>query len=157
MGNKKTVLEEVVDHVVTQDTLDLNPELVEQGIKVGDTIQYPANPEAAQISNEIIEELKLENESLKAQLADQDDEIEKLHIEIREAKEVAQEALQTYNAAAVQVLNQFEAEVNGNKVKVNFGVYHNGAYHTPADLVDNPDVVAHLIRIGSGSITILED
>jgi len=34
--------EDLVDHVVTQETLDLNPDLVERGVKVGDTIKYPA-------------------------------------------------------------------------------------------------------------------
>ena len=32
---------ETVDHEVTQEDLDANPELVEEGVKVGDIIQYP--------------------------------------------------------------------------------------------------------------------
>lgn len=32
---------EMQDHVVTQEDLDGNPELVEQGVSVGDTIQLP--------------------------------------------------------------------------------------------------------------------
>jgi len=33
--------EELIDHVVTQEDLDLNPELAEEGTKVGDVIQIP--------------------------------------------------------------------------------------------------------------------
>ena len=33
--------DELVDHVVTQDDLDLNPEWVEQGVEVGETIEIP--------------------------------------------------------------------------------------------------------------------
>lgn len=36
---------ELVDHVITQEDLDNNPDLVEQGVKVGDTIQLPAEVE----------------------------------------------------------------------------------------------------------------
>ena len=32
-----------VDHVVTQEDLDTNPDLVTQGVSVGDTIQVPAD------------------------------------------------------------------------------------------------------------------
>jgi len=53
MSKKKTVSkkdealfdEELVDHVVTQEDLDLNPELEEEGTKVGDTIQVPKEEE----------------------------------------------------------------------------------------------------------------
>jgi len=49
MSKKKTVSkkdealfdDELVDHVVTQEDLDLNPELAEEGTKVGDVIQIP--------------------------------------------------------------------------------------------------------------------
>lgn len=36
---------ETYDHVVTEDDLTNNPELIEQGIKVGDTIQVPKTKE----------------------------------------------------------------------------------------------------------------
>lgn len=37
----KTVEEEMMDHVVTEDDLEANPELAEKGVKVGDTIKIP--------------------------------------------------------------------------------------------------------------------
>jgi hypothetical protein len=40
----KPAVPEFIDHVVEQVDLDNNAELVEQGVKVGDTIQIP-NPE----------------------------------------------------------------------------------------------------------------
>lgn len=172
----------MVDHVVTQDTLDLNPELVAQGVKLGETIEYPAKPDAAQTSEDIIAELQAENESLRVQLSEvgndytaivadikaeneslqeqitaQDSEIESLHIQLKEAQEIAQDALQGYNTTAVQVANNLETEVDGKKVQVNFGVHHNGTHYTAADLVENPEVVAELLAIGSGSITLLEN
>lgn len=36
---------ETIDHVLTQEDLDANPELVEQGLEVGDMIQLPADAE----------------------------------------------------------------------------------------------------------------
>lgn len=41
--------EELVEHVITQEDLDNNPQFVEEGIKVGDVIQRPAVPEEAEI------------------------------------------------------------------------------------------------------------
>lgn len=37
--------EELVDHVVTKEDLENNPELVKEGIKVGETIQIPKEDE----------------------------------------------------------------------------------------------------------------
>ena len=47
------------DHIVTQEDLDNNPQLVEDGVKVGDTIQVPTN-------NEIAEDGALGSESINA-------------------------------------------------------------------------------------------
>jgi hypothetical protein len=168
MGKKKETAPALVDHVVTEDTLELNPELVEQGVKVGDTVQYLAKPDAAQSNDDIIAELKAENAALKTQLthaaekytttiSDLDDEVVMLSVQLKEAHEIAQDALNGYNTAAAQVANNNETEVDGQKVKVNFGVHHDGIDYSAADLVDNPEVVSHLIAIGSGSITLLEN
>ena len=45
---KKAVVktEELEEVLVTQEMLDSNPELAEQGVAVGDTIQLPAEDEA---------------------------------------------------------------------------------------------------------------
>jgi hypothetical protein len=111
---------------------------------------------------------KAENETLQVHLdavakdygiiiQDKTTEIDKLQTELKEAQEIAQDALQGYNSAAVQVPNSLVTEVEGQRVQVNFGVQFNGKDYTAADLVESPDVVAELIAIGSGSITILED
>jgi hypothetical protein len=40
---------ETIPHVVTQEDLDNNPELVAQGVKVGDNIEIPAvNPQTGE-------------------------------------------------------------------------------------------------------------
>lgn len=50
-----------IDHVVTQEDLDNNPDLAAQGIAVGDTIQIPAadaNKAAAEIKSDVTEAVK---------------------------------------------------------------------------------------------------
>jgi hypothetical protein len=44
----------MVNHVVDEQTLDMNPEMEDEGIKVGDVIQYAATEEGdAQLSAKI--------------------------------------------------------------------------------------------------------
>lgn len=66
---KKEAAEEIelVDHVITQEDLDANPDLVLQGIEVGETVQLPAEisdtPEdAEELIEEEVKELGLASE-----------------------------------------------------------------------------------------------
>ncbi len=45
--------EDTVPHIVTQDDLDLNPELVQYGVKVGDEVMIPKS-QVAQSVNDIL-------------------------------------------------------------------------------------------------------
>lgn len=40
-GNKPDEDGENIDHIVSQEDLDNNPELVQEGVKIGDTIKFP--------------------------------------------------------------------------------------------------------------------
>ena len=184
MSKKKVAAE--VDHVVTEETLKLNPDLKEQGVTVGETISYPAEPEQGQTfecalcerekSEECrtigrpnvcqsctIEELNTRNEiqkqeiaSLNEQLTQQDQETEDLRIQLKEAQELAADAMAVYNAAAVKVSDTLETEVKGKKVKINHGVDFDGKRYTAKDLVENTEVLEQLLEIGSGSITLID-
>jgi seryl-tRNA synthetase len=165
MSKKKATAQ--VDHVVTQDTLDLNPDLAEQGVKVGETIQYPADPQAAKASDEIIAELQAENEALRAQLTQceadykeqltqQDQETEDLRTQLKEAMEIVADATAGFNKTAAMAPNTLEAEVNGKKFKVNHGVHFEGKQYTAQDLVEDTEVLEKLLAIGSGSITLID-
>lgn len=46
------VNEELFDHVVTQEDLDKNPELVDAGVEVGETIQIPKKDDTGNESGE---------------------------------------------------------------------------------------------------------
>ncbi len=122
-------------------------------------------------SAEVIATLKASHEvtvkALEAQLVDcakdycqiikdQDDEMETLHIQLKEAQEIAQDALKGFNETAVKLPNSFETEVKGKKVKVNHGVFFNGKNYTAQDLVDDTDTVEELLAIGSVSITLID-
>jgi hypothetical protein len=58
MAKKKKAEEiELIDHVVTQEDLDINPELVLQGVEVGETIQMPVAAEEEE-EEEVVEEVE---------------------------------------------------------------------------------------------------
>lgn len=92
----------------------------------------------------------------KKQLAEQDQETEALRIQLKEAEEIAAEAMESFNSSAVLVSDSLETEVDGQKVKINFGVDFKGTYYTAEELVDNTDVLKELVRIDSGSITLID-
>jgi len=92
----------------------------------------------------------------KDQLAKQDQESENLRVQLKEAQEIASEALESFNTSAGDGSNSLETEVAGQKVKINYGVDFRGTYYSAEELVDNTTVLEELVRIGSGSITLID-
>jgi hypothetical protein len=92
----------------------------------------------------------------KEQLAKQDQEAEDLRIQLKEAQEIASEALESFNASAGNASDSLETEVAGQKVKINFGVDFKGIYYSAEELVDNTEVLEKLVEMGSGSITLID-
>lgn len=92
----------------------------------------------------------------KTVIGDLDKEIAKLHIELKEAQEIANDALNSFNTAAVKVADPLEAEVKGKRVKINHGVDLHGKRYTANELADNAEVLEELFEIGSGSITLID-
>ena len=126
-----------------EDAPKLNPEIVDQRIKDLEEKLAAAEQEIA---------------SLNEQLTQQDQETEDLRIKLKEAEEIAQDALTQFNDSASKAPQPFEAtSTSGKKVKVNFGVHHNGKQYSAADLVEDPDAIEQLLAIGSGSITLIEE
>lgn len=184
MSKKKVAAE--VDHVVTEETLKLNPDLKEEGVEIGETISYPAEEKAEQTfecalcerekskdcrtlgrpnvcQSCTIEELitqtviqKQEITSLTEQLTQQDQETEDLRIQLTEAQEIANDALNSFNTAAVKIADPLEAEVKGKRVKINHGVDLHGKRYTANELADNAKVLEELFEMGSGSITLID-
>lgn len=56
MGKKKTPTPKMIDHVLTEQCFIDNPELTEQGLKVGETIQIPAKEN--DYSEDVVEQMK---------------------------------------------------------------------------------------------------
>jgi len=95
-------------------------------------------------------------DGFKSVIADLDNEIAKLHLELKEAQEIANDALNSFNTAAVKVADPLEAEVKGKRVKINHGVDLHGKRYTANELADNADVLEELFEMGSGSITLID-
>lgn len=51
-GKNENPYEGGVPHTITQEDMDANPELAEQGIKVGDEVLIPAEPEVSETPEE---------------------------------------------------------------------------------------------------------
>lgn len=65
---------DLFNHVVTQVDLDNNPDLVKEGVKVGETIQVPVNDENIQGDSKLVQAVLESNEKVlesNAKLADQ--------------------------------------------------------------------------------------
>lgn len=103
-----------------------------------------------------IDNLSGEITSLTEQLTQQDQETEDLRIQLKEAQEIANDALNSFNTAAVKVADPLEAEVKGKRVKINHGVDLHGKRYTANELADNAKVLEELFEMGSGSITLID-
>ncbi|RQO65087.1 hypothetical protein DBR40_24765 [Pedobacter sp. KBW01] len=96
-------------------------------------------------------------ENFKEIIMKQDNEIVVLKQQVVDAETIAQDALLKFNGASALIPKGLKLKVEGKNVKVNFGVNYNGQNYTAQELVEKPDLVAELVEIGSGAVTILED
>jgi len=92
----------------------------------------------------------------KEQLTQQDQETEDLRTQLKEALEIVADATTGFNSSAARAANPLEADVDGKKVKVNYGVHFDGKQYTAQDLVEDTYILKKLLEIGSGSITLID-
>lgn len=105
-----------------------------------------------------LKEKALAHDQLVIVISEKDKEINDLKTELSEVKILAEEAIERYNALAPAKEEAFEVKVKGKGVAiVHFGVMHKGINYSKKDLIAAPDIVSHLLKIGSGAVSLKED
>lgn len=109
--------------------------------------------EAKQEFSATVDQLEADHQE---QLTQQDQETEDLRTQLKEALEIVADATAGFNSSAALVANPLEADLDGKKVKVNYGVHFDGKQYTAQELVDDTYLLKKLLEIGSGSITLID-
>jgi hypothetical protein len=162
-------IEKFVDEIIAQKEKATNRdkmgELVDLVLeKIKNLAAGLYDPEAVSVLKaehlKVLEAEKIKFDQLEAeykeQLTQQDQEAEDLRTQLAEAMELVAAATEGFNANAV-VSDSLETEVQGVRVKINFGVDYKGTYYSAEELVENTGILEHLLAIGSGSITLIEE
>lgn len=121
----------LVDHVVTEEDLKKNPELVKEDVKIGDTIQVPAEPTEEEI-NAVIAEIE------KAETVEELDQFKQESPEIEAAveKRIAELAEAEAEKAAEAAKKESSA---GKKGTFTCRVKHNGTQYEIGDTPSKED------------------
>lgn len=114
-----------------------------------------------QINQITAEEVK----GLKQQLVDKDkliaslnDQLKKKEAEVNEAQAIAKEAIDKYNALMPQIPVVPEVKLKSKRIAVvNFGVQYKSKKYSKEELLEAPEVVEQLLKIGSGAVSLKED
>lgn len=124
-------------HIIIQENLDNNPELVDQGIKVGDEVFLSESLESIEVIVSLQEEVKTK-------------ELEITDLQ-KEVKALTKENLKLKKSAE-KVTPVAEFKNTDGEVIVHFGVNINGTDYTVADILGNKEIQNYLLDIGSGAI-----